>query len=221
MWINHRSWQQEASDQDSWRSSVGKASHEFEAERHEAAKERHRRQKEQAASQSSSAQTFTCPKCSRVCASRIRVYIHQWACKNWLPTLPKILVCKESAIMGETVILFPKEPNPLANPPEVGWWDWGQGIVIGGGGGRERENANTPSTHECCFITKHAVFHPQLKECVWQQEGHPRGNPCCLPWVLTDSHTTDGLKHILLTNSNTYSTIITQRNTDNDNTDKV
>ena len=31
--INHQSWQQEASDRDSWRSSVRKASCEFEAER--------------------------------------------------------------------------------------------------------------------------------------------------------------------------------------------
>ena len=51
-----------------------------EAERyHEAAKERHRTQKERAASQSSSAQTYVCPNCSRVCASRIGLYSHQRA----------------------------------------------------------------------------------------------------------------------------------------------
>ena len=32
--ISHQSWQQEASDRDSWRSSVRKASCEFETERH-------------------------------------------------------------------------------------------------------------------------------------------------------------------------------------------
>ena len=64
--ISHQSWQQEASNRDSWRSTVRKASSEFEAERHEAAKEKRRRQKEQAASLSSSSKTFVCPKCSRV-----------------------------------------------------------------------------------------------------------------------------------------------------------
>ena len=38
--ISHQSWQQEASDRDSWCSSVRKASCEFEAERHKAAKEK-------------------------------------------------------------------------------------------------------------------------------------------------------------------------------------
>ena len=52
--INHQSWQQEALDRDSSRSSVRKASCEFEAERHKAAKEKRRRQKEQAASLPSS-----------------------------------------------------------------------------------------------------------------------------------------------------------------------
>ena len=36
--VSRQSWQQEASDRDSWRSSVRKASCKFEAERHEAAK---------------------------------------------------------------------------------------------------------------------------------------------------------------------------------------
>ena len=44
--ISFQTWQQEASDPDSWSSSVRKASCEFEAERHEAAKEKRRRQKE-------------------------------------------------------------------------------------------------------------------------------------------------------------------------------
>ena len=51
--ISHQSWQQEASDQDSWRLSVGKASGKFDAQRYEVAKERRRRKKERAASQSS------------------------------------------------------------------------------------------------------------------------------------------------------------------------
>ena len=55
--ISHQSWQQEASDRDSWRSSVRKASCEFESERQEAAKEKRRRQKERAASLPSSSQT--------------------------------------------------------------------------------------------------------------------------------------------------------------------
>ena len=38
--ISHQSWQQKASDRDSWRSSVRKASCELEAERHKAAKEK-------------------------------------------------------------------------------------------------------------------------------------------------------------------------------------
>ena len=63
--ISQQSWQQEASDRDSWRSSVRNASRKFEAERHEAAKERHRRQIQRAASQPSSAQTLVCPKRSR------------------------------------------------------------------------------------------------------------------------------------------------------------
>ena len=74
--MKQQTWQQEASDRDSWRSLVRKASCEFEAERHAAAKERHRKQKERAASQSFSVRTFACPKCSRVCTSRIGLYSH-------------------------------------------------------------------------------------------------------------------------------------------------
>ena len=80
--ISHQSWQQEASDRDSWHSSVRKASCEFEAERHKDAKEKRRRQKERAASLPSLFQTFVCPKCGRECASRIGRYSHQQACKN-------------------------------------------------------------------------------------------------------------------------------------------
>ena len=42
-------------------------------------------------------QTFVCPKCGRFCAPRIGLYSHQGACRNWLSTFPKILVCEESA----------------------------------------------------------------------------------------------------------------------------
>ena len=96
--ISHQSWQQEASVRDSWNSSVRKASC-VKAERHEAAKEKCRGQKERAASLSSSIQTFICPKCSMGCASRIGLYSHQAAYKNWQSTLKKILVCKEWAII--------------------------------------------------------------------------------------------------------------------------
>ena len=77
MGISHQSWQQEASDGDNWRSSVRRASYEFEAERHKAAKEKRRRQKEQAATLPSSSQTFVCPECGRGCASRIGLHSHQ------------------------------------------------------------------------------------------------------------------------------------------------
>ena len=55
---------------------------------HKVTKERRKRQKEWAASQSSSAQTFTCRQCSGVCTSRIGLYSHQRACKNWPSTMP-------------------------------------------------------------------------------------------------------------------------------------
>ena len=88
--ISHQPWQQEASDRDSWRSSVRKTSCEFEAERLKAAKEKCRRQKEQA-SHPSSSQTFVCPKCSRGCTSRISLSSHQRACKNFTLSLPNDL----------------------------------------------------------------------------------------------------------------------------------
>ena len=61
----------------------------FKAERHEAAKEKDRRRKEPATSLLSSSQTFVCPKCSGMCASRIALYSHQRACKNWPSTFLK------------------------------------------------------------------------------------------------------------------------------------
>ena len=79
---NQPPWQQEASDRDSWRSSVRKANCELKVERHKAIKEKRTRQKELAASLPSSSQTFVCPKCGRGCASRIGVYSRQRACKN-------------------------------------------------------------------------------------------------------------------------------------------
>ena len=100
--ISHQSWQQEALDRDSWRSSVRKASCEFEAERNKAAKKKRRRQKKKkrAAPLPSSAQTFVCPKCGRECASRIGLYSLQRVCKNWLSAFPTILVCKEWATIS-------------------------------------------------------------------------------------------------------------------------
>ena len=88
--IDRQSWQQEASDRGSWRSSVRRASRKFEAERHEAAKEKRKKQKERAASPSSSVHTFVCRKCSRVRVSRIGVYNHQQACKNGPSTFKKM-----------------------------------------------------------------------------------------------------------------------------------
>ena len=80
--FSHQSWQKEASDRDSWHSSVRKASCEFEAEKHKAPKEKRRRQKERAASLPSSSQTFVCLECGRACASKIGLYSHQRACEN-------------------------------------------------------------------------------------------------------------------------------------------
>ena len=93
--INHQSWQQEASDRDSWRSSVRKASCEFEAERHKAAKKKRWRQKERTASLPSSSQTFVCSKCGRGYASRIGLYSHQRIRKNRPLTFPTNIVCEE------------------------------------------------------------------------------------------------------------------------------
>ena len=80
--INHPLWQQEASDRDSWRSSVRKDSRKFETVRNEAAKETRRKQKERAASQSSSAQTFACPRCGKVCAPKLGLYSQQLVYNN-------------------------------------------------------------------------------------------------------------------------------------------
>ena len=75
---SHQSWEQEASDRDSWHSSVRKARPKFEAERHKAATEGRRKQKERAPSQLSSAKNFTCPKCSRLCTSTFRKSLSVW-----------------------------------------------------------------------------------------------------------------------------------------------
>ena len=80
--ISHQSWQQEASDQDSWCSSVRKASCEFEAERHKAAKENAGGRKSEQHPYHPHPKTFVCPKCGKGCASRIGLYSHQRACKN-------------------------------------------------------------------------------------------------------------------------------------------
>ena len=78
--------------------SVRKASCEFQPERHKAAKEKRRKQKERAASLPPTSHTFVCPKCGNRCASRIRLYRHQRACKNWPSTFATILVCEEWAL---------------------------------------------------------------------------------------------------------------------------
>ena len=86
--IERSSWQAEAADRLTWRSTVQKASREFEIQRSETAREKRQRQKERALRPNtvSLSETFTCPRCSRACASRIGLYGHQRACKP--PTLP-------------------------------------------------------------------------------------------------------------------------------------
>ena len=113
-----------ASGQDSWHSSVRKASHKFEAERHEATKERHRRQKEPAASQPSSAQTLICPQCSRVCASRIRFYSHQQACKNRPSTFPKSLSARSHPLSVPICVAHTKMTAYVKDSKSNFWWRW-------------------------------------------------------------------------------------------------
>ena len=76
------SWQDDASDRQTWRSTVQKASQEFEIQRSGAAREKRQRQKDRALSQNpaSPPAAFICPRCSRTCASRIGLYSHQRAC---------------------------------------------------------------------------------------------------------------------------------------------
>ena len=85
----HQSLQQKPSDRELALISEKGHLFKFKAERHEATKERRGRQREQAAFQLYSALTFPWPNCSRVCASKIRLYSHQRACKNWPSTFPK------------------------------------------------------------------------------------------------------------------------------------
>ena len=72
----------------------------------ESCEEETERKKERAAtSQSSSAQTFTCLKCCRVCESRTGLYSHRRS-RNSCPLAFQILVCEESAII---IIIIIKE----------------------------------------------------------------------------------------------------------------
>ena len=108
--INYQSWQQEASDWNNWRSSVRKASHKFKTELHKSAKERcGRERKSEQPLKSSSAQAFTCPKCSAVCTSRMRPYSHHWASKSWPTTF-----CQKSAILKNTHLNTWNFIRPLA-----------------------------------------------------------------------------------------------------------
>jgi transcription termination factor 2 len=79
--IQHPTWQQLATDRDSWRSTISKASLEFEARRSEASRQKRQRQKERATAQVPSTEAFICPKCNRSCASRIGLFSHQRACR--------------------------------------------------------------------------------------------------------------------------------------------
>ena len=82
------SWQAEATDRLAWRSTIQKASREFEYQRSGAARDKRQRQKDRALSQNpvSPSAAFTCPQCRRVCASRIGLFSHQRACNP--PNLP-------------------------------------------------------------------------------------------------------------------------------------
>ena len=96
--ISHQLWQQEDSDRDSWHSPVRTASLSSRQRSMKPQRKKRRGQKERTVFRSSSTQTFVCPKCSRVCASRIGLFSHQRACKNWPPYFLKILDGEESAI---------------------------------------------------------------------------------------------------------------------------
>jgi len=79
--IQHQTWQQLATNRDDWRSTITKASLEFEAGRSEASRQKRQRQKERATAQVPPTQAFICPKCNRSCASRIGLFSHQRACR--------------------------------------------------------------------------------------------------------------------------------------------
>ena len=67
-------------------------------------------QKKRAASQSSLARTFACPKCSKVSASRIRLYSHQRVCKNQKSTThPNSSSTRNRSLESGTV---PPSPPP-------------------------------------------------------------------------------------------------------------
>ena len=68
-----------------------------------------------AASQSSSAQTFACPKLSRVCASKDWLYNRKQACRNWPSTFPKIIVCEEKIKLVSDWILTFSKPDSVSS----------------------------------------------------------------------------------------------------------
>ena len=72
--VSHGSWRLHTETVGAYQSE--KKSLEFEAERHETAMESRSWQTERTAFQLFSAKTFVCPKCSRVCASRIGLTSH-------------------------------------------------------------------------------------------------------------------------------------------------
>ena len=90
-----------------------KARCKFEAERYEAAKEKRRRQKERAASPSSSTQTFVCPKCSRMCASRIGHYSQQRVSLCFEPSQSRRITSglMSTTSMQELTINLPSNPR--------------------------------------------------------------------------------------------------------------
>ena len=123
--INHQSWQQEASDWDSWCFSMRKSSSKFGAKRHEASTEKTEEAEKWAASQSSLAKTFPCPKrssLSRVCASRTRLYSHQRPCKNWPSTFPKSLSARNQPLSSP--VKWTCNAPSLGIPFKTTFWLW-------------------------------------------------------------------------------------------------
>jgi hypothetical protein len=79
---------------------------EFEAGRSEASRQKRQRQKESGQQrnwQVPPTEAFICPRCNRSCASRIRLFSHQRACRMLFllnsDHLPKILAIEETVII--------------------------------------------------------------------------------------------------------------------------
>ena len=150
-----------------------------EAERHGAAKEKRWRQKEWAAFVPSSSQTFVCLKCGRGCASRIGLYSHQQACKNWPSTFPTILVCEELVIMI-TIIDGWHQRLENQNLTLTHWWqdgDDGPGETVSAVWNLERFHWFCRLLDSLCMKSEELWCHPWL----------------CLVHETTNQHSVQGL----------------------------